>query len=53
MAVRDGDWKLILGGKTELYNISQDRNEKTNLAAEFPERVRKMKQIHAQTFSGR
>ena len=50
-AVRDGDWKLILG-TTELYNISQDRNEKTNLAAEFPERVRKMKQIHAQTFSG-
>jgi arylsulfatase len=52
-AVRDGEWKLIVGKKPELYRISQDRNEKNNLAAEFPDQVQKMKQIHAKTFSGR
>ena len=35
----------------ELYHISQDRNEKKNLAAEFPERVRDMKTLHAKVFS--
>jgi arylsulfatase A-like enzyme len=52
-AVRDGDWKLILGKKTELYNISQDRNERKNVAAEFPKRVLKLKEIHAKTYSRR
>lgn len=54
-AVRDGDWKLVMHNKArpQLYNISQDRNEKKNVAAEFPERVRKMKQIHADNHSGR
>jgi len=48
-AVRDDDWKLIMQNKArpELYHISQDRNGKKNLAAEFPERVQKMKQLHA------
>jgi len=50
-AVREGDWKLILGKKPELYRITQDRNEKKNLAAEFPDRVGKLKQIHAKNFS--
>ena len=52
-AVRDGDWKLVLGKSPELYHISQDRNEKNNLAAEFPNRVLKMKQTHATIFFGR
>ncbi len=46
-ALREGDWKLMLGKKPELYRISQDRNESKNLAAQFPHRVQKMKQIHA------
>jgi arylsulfatase len=54
-AVRDGDWKLVLEKRRspELYRISQDRNEKKNLAAEFPDRVLKLKQIHAKTYFGR
>lgn len=52
-AVRDGDWKLVMqnAASPELYHISQDRNEKKNLAAEFPERVRDMKKLHAKVFS--
>jgi arylsulfatase A-like enzyme len=54
-AVRDGDWKLVMENKTkpELYNISQDRNEKKNLAADFPDRILKLKQIHSDTHSRR
>ena len=39
--------------KPELYNIPQDRNEKKNLASEFPKRVLKLKEIHAKTYSRR
>jgi arylsulfatase len=51
-AVRDGDWKLVWQNpaKPELFNMRKDRNEIKNLATEFPERVRKMKQIHAESF---
>lgn len=44
-AVRDGDWKLVLQNrsKPELFDLSQDRNELNNLAADFPERVLKLK----------
>ena len=54
-AVRKGNWKLVIehGNNLELYNILQDRNEKKNLAAEFPEQVRKMKQIHEKTYAPR
>src|SRR6266516_4126829 len=42
-AVREGDWKLIwrtpLPSSTELYNITQDPSEKTNLAAANPDKV--------------
>jgi arylsulfatase B len=42
-AIREGDWKLIwhtlLPQKIELYNIAQDPSEKTNLAADHPEKV--------------
>jgi hypothetical protein len=54
-AVRYGDWKLVLekGRSPELYRISQDRNEKRNVAAEFPDQVSKLLQIHAKNFSRR
>ena len=41
-AIRDGDWKLIEwfeDGALELYNIPQDLSEKTNLAAQHPDKV--------------
>ena len=52
-AVRQGDWKLVMPNKStaQLFDISQDRNEKTDLAAKFPQRVRKMKQIHTKLFT--
>ncbi|WP_374546165.1 arylsulfatase [Rhodoblastus sp.] len=41
--VRQGDWKLIwrtpLPQAVELYNIAQDPSEKTNVAAENPDKV--------------
>jgi arylsulfatase A-like enzyme len=41
--VREGDWKLIwrtpLPSALELYNIPQDPSEKSNLAAQNPEKV--------------
>ena len=43
-AIRRGPWKLvklaILPGKTELFDLSKDPGETTNLAAENPEVVR-------------
>ncbi|MFT5465199.1 MAG: arylsulfatase A-like enzyme [Verrucomicrobiales bacterium] len=51
-AVRDGQWKLVLQNREqpELFDLSQDRNESTNLAAEYPEKVEKLKQLHAEQF---
>lgn len=50
--VRDGDWKLVGKGvsaqpgvirsKWELYNIRDDRTETKDLAAMFPDRVKRM-----------
>ena len=42
--VRDGDWKLIRfpDRPAELYNIEKDERELKNLAAVYPEKVRKM-----------
>jgi arylsulfatase A-like enzyme len=41
--VREGDWKLVwrtpLPQVVELYNIAQDPSEKTNLAAQYPDKV--------------
>ena len=31
----------------ELYDLSRDRNEKKNLAAEFPDRVLRLKKLHS------
>lgn len=37
-AIREGDWKLLRGGKREyLYNLKSDIEEKHNLASEHPE----------------
>ncbi len=43
-AMRLGDWKLIewFEGKTELFNLANDLSEKTDLAAQEPERVKTM-----------
>ncbi|KAA3635400.1 MAG: sulfatase, partial [Bacteroidetes bacterium] len=42
--VRDGDWKLIRfpDRPAELYNIAEDIGEHNNLAAVYPEKVKKM-----------
>jgi arylsulfatase A-like enzyme len=50
-ALREGDWKLMLGKKPELYHISKDRNETKNLAVDFPEQIHKMKELHSKLFS--
>jgi predicted Zn-dependent protease len=36
------DWKLINGAEPELYNLSADPGEQRNLAADEPDRVRRM-----------
>lgn len=44
-AVRQGDWKLVYRmhtGELELYNLAQDIEERNNLAAKYPERVKSM-----------
>ncbi len=42
--VRDGNWKLVKFAKDdwELYDISKDRTETKNLAAQHPEKVQEM-----------
>jgi arylsulfatase A-like enzyme len=50
-AIRVGDWKLILGRpgpdaespRPLLFNLADDPNEKTDLAAEHPEKVAELK----------
>ena len=40
VAVRKGDWKIVSvkkGTKLELYNITKDPYEKTDLAEKYPE----------------
>jgi arylsulfatase len=47
-AVRQGDWKLLWEGKPwgkaawELFNLAQDPGEKNDLAAQEPDRVKRM-----------
>ena len=42
-AIRKGNWKLVkialLPGKTELFDLSKDPGEKSNVAGQFPEIV--------------
>lgn len=43
--ISDDGWKIIQPGKKaqwELYNLNEDRTEKHNVAAEFPDRVTRM-----------
>ncbi len=45
VAVRDGDWKLLInasGSGVELYNLANDPNETTNLATEKPDVARRL-----------
>jgi N-acetylgalactosamine-6-sulfatase len=47
LAIRHGDWKLLCdpdGSNVELYNIPKDLAEKTNLAADYPEITKQLKQ---------
>ncbi|MBU0611529.1 MAG: sulfatase-like hydrolase/transferase, partial [Armatimonadetes bacterium] len=44
-AIRQGDWKLVLGAGSstwELYNLAEDIGEKNNLAAKEPEKVKQL-----------
>ncbi|TDW48969.1 arylsulfatase A-like enzyme [Flavobacterium sp. 270] len=44
-AIRSGDWKLIISGKTHekwLYNIAKDQSETTDLAQQNPEKVKEL-----------
>jgi arylsulfatase len=43
-AIRVGDWKLVAakGQPWELYDLSKDRSETHNLAAQHPEKVREL-----------
>ena len=44
-ALRVGDWKIVAAGQDapwELYDLSKDRSESKNLAAEEPDRVRRL-----------
>jgi arylsulfatase A-like enzyme len=48
LAVREGDWKLTLTAdatRAELYNLSKDRAEATNVANEHPEIVSRLKKL--------
>ncbi len=47
-AVRSGDWKLVAkhAGPWELYDLSKDRVEATDLAAKMPDRVKAMSALH-------
>jgi arylsulfatase A-like enzyme len=45
-SIRDGDWKLIEFyhyGQTELFNLAEDPAELENLAAEYPEKLKQLK----------
>lgn len=49
-AIRKGDWKAIISyetGKVELYDLSKDPGESSNLAARYPERARELARLHA------
>ncbi len=46
-AIRRGDWKLIKwaeGDRVELFNLANDLSEKTNLAADQPQRVAQLRE---------
>lgn len=54
MAVRDGDWKLIVPqkGEPELFDLASDPNETTDLAAKMPDKVTALKALLATVSKG-
>lgn len=49
ISVRRGDWKLYVEkGKCHLYNLATDLHEDHDVAAEYPEIVKELKQIVAE-----
>jgi len=47
LAIRDGDWKLLMnanGSETQLYNLQADVAEQTNVADEHPNVVKRLSQ---------
>jgi arylsulfatase A-like enzyme len=46
--VRLGKWKLVALHREpwELYNMEADRTESTNLASQFPDRVKEMSALY-------
>ena len=46
--IRKGDWKLIPTKKPQLYNLKTDLAESKNLAGEYPEKVKMLKEELAQ-----
>lgn len=52
-ALRVGDWKIVAAGKDspwELYDLTADRSETKNLAADKPEKVRELAAIWTTQF---
>jgi arylsulfatase len=52
-ALRSGDWKIVAAGKDspwELYDLSRDRSETRNLAADRPDEVRRLAAIWTRQF---
>lgn len=48
IAVRDGDWKLLVnydGTSAELYNLKNDINETSNVVKENPEITERLKNL--------
>lgn len=46
LAMRDGDWKLLMnqdGSELKLFNLTQDPSESANLVKQYPEKVQAMK----------
>lgn len=48
-AIRTGEWKLhMTDGKVDgLFNLAEDPNEKKDLSGQYPDRVKKMLQMHS------
>ncbi|MEN8128326.1 MAG: sulfatase-like hydrolase/transferase [Planctomycetota bacterium] len=49
-AVRKGDYKLLINGKgldANLYNLTEDIGEKTDLASQYPERLDELEKLRA------
>lgn len=44
--VMEGDWRLVKG--TELYNISEDPGQESNIADQHPDRVQRMNDFYEQ-----